>query len=201
MPLVQGLLLGASFCCSIGPQSLFVLRQGVRREKAVLVAALCTLADFLLIAVALAGADGIVAVVPNAEVIAAWAGGGFMLLYGCFTLAAVTWKPSSSPELTAVSASLAIAGAALAISLLNPQVYLEVVVIVGLAGLHFPAGERWLFGLGVAVISPLWFFGLVLFGGRLAPFVSRPSVALAIDVVVSVAMIGLGLAILLGQGL
>ena len=201
MPLVEGLLLGASFCCSVGPQSLFVLRQSVRRDGALMVAALCTLADCLLIAIALIGADGFVAVAPDAAVIAAWAAGGFMLGYGCFTLAAATLGKESSPGLARAPASLASAGAALALSLLNPQVYLEVVVIVGLAGLHFPAGERWLFGLGVALISPLWFFGLVFFGARLSPLLSRPSVVLAIDVVVGGTMIGLGVAILLGQAI
>ena len=167
MPLVQGLILGASFCCSIGPQSMFVLRQGMRGQDAVLVAVLCTLADFALIVIALVGADAIVAVLPMRKRVAAWAAGGVMLGYGCFTLAAATRKKAGRPDLPRAPAAFAIAGAALAISLLNPQVYLEVVVIVGLAGRHFPAGERWLFGVGVAVISPLWFFGLVFSGDEL----------------------------------
>lgn len=122
-------------------------------------------------------------------------GRGFMLAYGCMTLVAAARRKSSSADLPRAAASLAIAGAALAISLLNPQVYLEVVVAVGLAGLHYPAGDRWLFGMGVALVSPLWFFGLVLLGRRIAPFASRPSVGIAMDIGAGLAMIGLAAAI------
>jgi arginine exporter protein ArgO len=119
-----------------------------------------------------------------------------MLGYGCSR-----WQPPPEGKSSLTLAGLrhrSLAGAAFCDQPAQ-QVYLEVVVIVGLAGLHFPAGERWLFGLGVALISPLWFFGLVFFGARLSPLLSRPSVVLAIDVAVGGTMIGLGLAILVGQ--
>jgi L-lysine exporter family protein LysE/ArgO len=199
MPLVQGLILGTGLCCSVGPQSLFVFRQGIRGEAAVLVALLCTLVDFALIVIALVGADAIVTIVPDAEGIAAWAAGGFILAYACFTLAAAARKTGDVTEPAKEAAALAaIVIATLALSLLNPQVYLEVVVMVGLVGLHFPAGERWLFGLGVALISPLWFFGLAYFGGRIAPLMSRPSVLRTFDVAISLVMIGLAIAIFWG---
>ena len=199
MPLVQGLILGASLCCSIGPQSLFVFRQGIRGEAAFLVALLCTVVDFALIAIAIVGADAIVALVPKAESIAAWAAGGFILVYACFTLVAAARKTGNVADPAKEAAALAaIVIAALALSLLNPQVYLEVVVMVGLVGLHFPTEDRWLFGIGVAIISPLWFFGLAFFGALAAPLFTRPSVLRALDVVMSLAMIGLAATILWG---
>ena len=197
MPLVQGLILGASLCCSVGPQSLFVLRQGIRGEAALLVALICTLVDFALIAIALVGAEAIVAVLPNAEGIATCAAGGFVLAYACFTLAAAARKTGNAPGPAKEAAALAaIVIATLALSLLNPQVYLEVVVMVGLVGLHFPTGERWLFGIGVALVSPLWFFGLAYCGGRIAPLVGRPSLLRTLDVAMGLAMLGLAVAIL-----
>jgi L-lysine exporter family protein LysE/ArgO len=200
MPLVQGLILGASLCCSVGPQSLFVFRQGIRGESAFLVALLCTLADFALIAVALLGAEAIVAVVPHAAGIAAWAAAGFILAYACFTLAGAARNPRDATDSGQRPGALAaVVIATLALSLLNPQVYLEVVIMVGMVGLHFPAGERWLFGVGVAVISPLWFFGLAYCGRRIAPLVERPALVRAFDVIMSLAMIGLAIAILWGE--
>ena len=56
LPLAKGFLLGASICMTLGPQSAFVLRQGVLRQRAFCVAMICTLADFMLIALAAAGA-------------------------------------------------------------------------------------------------------------------------------------------------
>ena len=194
MSFVQGLILGATLCCTVGPQSLFVLRQGIRGQAAGLVALLCTLSDFSLIAVGILGADAVAGLAPDVEGIASWAAAGFMFAYGSFALAAAQ-RRTNDPELPRVRATFAIAGAALAISLLNPQVYLEVVVIVGLASLHLPPEERWLFGLGVALISPLWFLTLVVFGRRIAPWFGRPSVARLMDMAVSYLMIALALGI------
>lgn len=198
MSFVQGLLLGATLCCTIGPQSLFVLRQGIRGQAALLVALLCTLSDFSLIAVGIVGADTVASLAPNVEGIASWAAAGFMLAYGGFALA-VAHRGANQPDLPPRTAKFAIAGAALAISLLNPQVYLEVMVIVGLASLHFPPEGRWLFGLGVALISPLWFFTLVMFGRRIAPWFGRPSVVRRMDMAVSYLLIALALGIVLEQ--
>lgn len=86
--------------------------------------------------------------------------------------------------------------AALALSLLNPQVYVEVLVTVGLVSQSFPAGERWLFGLGFAAVSPLWFFGLAAGGRTIAPLLARRKVWRVIDLATGLAMIGLALAML-----
>jgi L-lysine exporter family protein LysE/ArgO len=202
MPLLQGLVLGASLCCSVGPQSLFVLRRGIRGEAAFLVALLCTVIDFALIAIALVGADAFVALVPKAESIAAWAAGGFVLVYACFTLVAAARTTGKVPQPGKEAAALAaIVISTLALSLLNPQVYLEVVVMVGVVGLHFPSDERWLFGVGVALISPIWFFGLAWCGKRIAAVVSRPPVLRILDITMGLAMIGLAVAIILEGGI
>ena len=71
--------------------------------------------------------------------------------------------------------------AALAFSLLNPQVYLEMMALVGAVAIGLPSDEKPLFAIGVAVVSPLWFFGLVAAGRCLEQLFVRPYARLALD--------------------
>jgi L-lysine exporter family protein LysE/ArgO len=202
MPLLQGILLGASLCVSLGPQSLFVLRQGIRGEAGCLVALICTLVDFGLIAAAVTGAEIVVDAVPDLQAVTSWAAVAFILAYGCFALWA-SWRSDAEPGDDATGAvartMVAVIVAALTLSLLNPQVYMEVMVTVGLVGLHFPYEDRWLFGLGVAAVSPLWFFGLVLGGRRAAQHFGRSGVRRAFDLTTGLAMIGLAVVLLCAE--
>ena len=171
MPLLQGILLGAGICGSLGPQSVFVLRQGIRGEAAFAVAMVCTLADVLLISAAVAGADVFILLIPKAANVAAWGTAAFALAYGYLALSAAIRRRPDVGIAQDDGASRAWAlSAALALSLLNPQVYFEMVVLVGGVALQFPPADRMLFGLGVGLVSPLWFFGLAL--GR-SPFRRR----------------------------
>ena len=202
MPLLQGFMLGASLCGSLGPQSVFVLRQGIRGEAALRVALICTLVDFAMIAAAVAGADGLIVFVPNAARIAAWVTAGFVLAYGCFSFAAAVCGRiplELSPASVALRTPAVVLAATLALSLLNPQVYLEMIVMVGGVGLQFPTGERLLFAVGVALVSPLWFFGLAFGGKRLARLLAHPSASWTIDLTAGVVMVAVALAIIVSE--
>jgi L-lysine exporter family protein LysE/ArgO len=200
MAMLQGFILGTSLCASLGPQSLFVLRQGMRGEAPFRVALICTLADFALIIAAIVGAETLVDVAPGLDHVVSWTAVIFILGYGCFTLIEASKRPAAdlgtdgAPRAIRTVATVTVA--ALALSLLNPQVYVEVLVTVGLVSQSFPAEERWLFGLGFAAVSPLWFFGLVLGGRKIAPLFARRKVWRAVDLLTGLAMIGLALAIL-----
>jgi L-lysine exporter family protein LysE/ArgO len=198
LPLFQGFILGASICGSIGPQSLFVLRQGIHGEAAFLAAIICTIVDFAMIAGAIAGAETIVAAFPQAARIASWGAAAFILAYACLSLATAARRPECGTvnmKSHVLSATAAIVMMTLAISLLNPQVYLEMMVMVGVVGLQFASGDRWLFAIGVALVSPLWFFGLVLGGRRMAPLFAHPGIARAADLITGLTMILLALLI------
>ena len=199
MPLLQGFMLGASICGSLGPQSVFVLRQGIRGEAALLVALICTLVDFAMIAGAVVGAEALIGLLPQVESAATWGTALFVLTYGCFSLAAAIRHRASldfSLTTTALGAPASVVAAALALSLLNPQVYLEMGLMVGGFGLQFPMTERIIFAIGVALVSPFWFFGLAAGGRHLSRLLARPTASFAIDVTSSFVMIGLALLII-----
>lgn len=200
MAVLQGFILGTSLCASLGPQSLFVLRQGMRGEAPFRVALVCTLADFVLIAAAILGADAAVDAAPGLDGAVSWAAILFILGYGCFSLAEASRRSrdvvGDDAGRGAARTAATVIAAALALSLLNPQVYVEVLVTVGLVSQSFPAGERWLFGLGFAAVSPLWFFGLAAGGRRVAPLFAGRKVWRAVDLATGFAMIALALAML-----
>lgn len=200
VPLLQGIVLGAGICGSLGPQSAFVLRQGIRGDAAFGVAMVCTFTDFLLIAAAAAGADAIGRSLPHAASIGAWGGATIAAAFGCLALAGALRHRPAVAQVPAVGAlHVQAILVALALSLLNPQVYLEMIVLVGGMALSFPPAERALFAFGVAIVSPLWFFGLVIGGRRLSWLFARPQALAALDGATGLAMLALATAIVVGE--
>jgi L-lysine exporter family protein LysE/ArgO len=200
MPLIQGVVLGAGICVSLGPQTVLVLRQGMRGDAAYAVAAICTTADFLLIAVAAVGAHSVVRLIPDAAGAAAWGAALCCGAYGCFALHSARRQRGGEAGVRPASVVRAQAIlAAFALSLLNPQTYLEMVLLVGSVALVFPPGERALFALGVALVSPVWFFGLAVGGRRFAGLFSRPRAARILDVATGVVMLAMAAALINNQ--
>jgi L-lysine exporter family protein LysE/ArgO len=202
MPFLEGLLFGAGICGTVGPQSLFVLRQGIRGDGVLAVALICTLADVLLIAAAVLGADAFAAVSPSATSLATWAAAMFALAYGYLALATATratLRPARQlPEITA-GVYVWPLSVAFALSFLNPQVYIEMLFLVGGVSLQFAPSNRPLFGLGVALVSPLWFFGLALGGRRCARFFMRPMPIVMLDAGSGILMLGLAALIIVRE--
>lgn len=196
MSLAQGFLLGASICMTLGPQSAFVLRQGVARQNAYGVAMICTLADVLMIAMAAAGASIIGQHFPAAIGIGVWGGALFTLIFGCIALLAAV-----SPRIVSAEVALPrrVIATAFVLCFLNPQVYFEMVGLVGGVALQFAAAERVAFAVGVALVSPLWFFGLAAGGTRLAPLFSRPRAHAALDLVTGLVLVSIAVSMIANQ--
>jgi L-lysine exporter family protein LysE/ArgO len=198
--LLQGIALGVSLCFTLGPQSLFVLRQGMRGAQALQVATICSLSD---VAMVLAGATGfgaLLAAFPSVTTVAGWGSAGLVVVCGGMQLtgALLHVREGRAPPLAVRAASCAIAPA-VAFSLLNPQVYLEMVGVVGSAAIRFAEAERSAFTLGVMLVSPLWFFGLALAGRRLAALMRCKRAAFALDLVTASLMLALGAAMALAK--
>ena len=81
MTFLAGLGLGLSLIVAIGAQNVFVLRQGIRRERIALVIAICAISDAVLIAAGVAGVGAAVAAAPWLVTAARWAGAAFLLGY------------------------------------------------------------------------------------------------------------------------
>jgi L-lysine exporter family protein LysE/ArgO len=195
-PILQGIILGLGICGTLGPQSLFVLRQGIQREAAFSVAMVCILTDLLFIAAAVAGADAIVMLFPEAVSFGIWGGAIFTLVFGCLALLAALQPRTGQITGTFPARTTT---TAFALCLLNPQVYFEMVALVGGAALQFAPAERIVFAVGVGLVSPFWFFGLAAGGWRLSYYFSRPRSQAAFDLVTGLAMVGLATIMIINQ--
>ncbi|MET3564660.1 L-lysine exporter family protein LysE/ArgO [Leifsonia sp. 563] len=188
-----GLGSAASLIVAIGAQNAFVLRQGLRREHVLPIVLICVISDALLIAAGVAGIGVLVKNAPLALEIVRWAGFAFLLGYAVFA-ARRALKPESLTASGAVAGSLAAAvGTCLAITWLNPHVYLDTVLLLGsLSASHGDPG-RWIFGAGAATASLLW-FGLLGFGARFAaPVFAKPIAWRILDGGIAVLMVVLAI--------
>lgn len=196
--LVQGLGLGGGLIIAIGAQNAYVLRQGLRREFALAVATVCFLCDMALIALGAGGFGSLVAAFPALTTIAAWGGAAFLAWYGLRALRSAL-KPGTL-EADGGSARVPSRGravlTALALSLLNPHVYLDTVVLIGgIAGQYALSDRPW-FAAGAMSASLLWFYGLVLGARWLAPLFRRPVAWRVLDLVICAVMWSIALSLL-----
>ncbi len=206
--LVAGLGLGLSLIMAIGAQNLFVLRQGLRREHVIAVAAICAASDAALIALGVSGVGLVLQAVPWLIDLVRWAGAVFLVVYGLLA-AKRAWRPSGQSLDVAATES---AGApapvrtatrlapvvltVLALTWLNPHVYLDTVFLLGtVANTH--GDTRWWFALGAMIASVVWFFGLAIGARYLSRWLATPRAWRILDAVIAVVMIALGVSLVL----
>lgn len=170
IPFFQGMGTGAGLIIAIGAQNAFVLSQGVRREHNWLVAFICSLCDAVLIFIGAAGVGLAVANNPTLREIAGWGGAIFLFYYGYCSLRAALKAEALDEDLAVdFSSRWAVLAATLAVTLLNPHVYLDTLVLIGSLSGQFDGDGRYLFALGASFASFIWFFSLSLGGALLAP--------------------------------
>ncbi|MBJ6637411.1 amino acid transporter [Streptomyces sp. DHE7-1] len=188
---------GLSLIVAIGAQNAFVLRQGVRRDAVLAVVGICALSDALLIALGVGGVGAVVVAWPGAVRAVGIVGGAFLLCYGALAARRVL-RPGDGlrAEGEAAGSRRRAVLTCLAMTWLNPHVYLDTVFLLGsLAADRGPL--RWTFGLGAALASLCW-FAVLGFGARLLGRVlARPTAWRVLDGLVAVTMLALGAALVL----
>ena len=186
---INGLLVALGLIMAIGTQNAFVLAQSLRREHHLPVAALCVICDALLVA---AGVFGLAAVLAHSPIllgIARWGGAAFLLWYGTLALRRAFSNQSLNQGDSAKKRSLrAVLLSALAVTLLNPHVYLDTVLLIGSLGAQ--QTEPGAYVAGAASASFLWFATLALGAAWLAPWLARPATWRLLDLLVAAMMFG-----------
>jgi L-lysine exporter family protein LysE/ArgO len=208
--LLAGLGLGLSLIVAIGAQNLFVLRQGIRREHVLAVATVCAVSDAVLIVVGVSGLGLVLQAVPWLVGVVRWAGFAFLLCYGLLALRRALRPSGETLRVDAGAGAPAGDGAVgqlatrsrlapvvmtcLALTWLNPHVYLDTVFLLGsVASTH--GDQRWWFAAGAAVASVAWFFGLA-FGARyLGRWLATPRAWRILDGVIAVVMIAIAVSL------
>lgn len=193
MPTVAaGFLLSLSLIAAIGAQNLFVLRQGLQRQYVAMCVLFCATADTLLAALGVVGMAELVAGAPHFAQSMAAAGAIFLLAYGGMALGRA-WRGNGTATVPVTSPnawSLVLAQLA-ALTLLNPHVYLDTVVLIGSIGAQQPYHLKWAYLLGTSAASLLWFVSLGYGARWLQPLFARPAAWRVLDGITGATMLAL----------
>ena len=185
----KGLGLGASLIMAIGSQNAHVLKMGLLRQHVGATVLVCMLSDAVLIAAGVAGMGSLIQQSPLLLDIARWGGAAFLFWYGLRAWRAVLANDSLQVAEGAQAMPLQAALlTVLALTLLNPHVYLDTVVLLGsIGGQEAGEGKLW-FVLGACTASVLWFTALGYGARLLAPLFARPLSWRVLDGVVGTVM-------------
>ena len=199
---LAGLGLGLSLIIAIGAQNAFVLRQGLRREHVLAVVLVCALSDAVLIAVGVAGGGVLFTAQPWLVEVIRWVGAVFLIGYGVLAAIRAFRRPTPGADGLRTDGGETVGSLAaamttvLALTWLNPHVYLDTVLLLGSVGSTHGA-DRWWFAGGATLGSILWFTSLG-FGARLlAPLFAKPLAWRVLDGLIAIVMIAIALSLVL----
>jgi L-lysine exporter family protein LysE/ArgO len=201
---LSGLGFGLSLIVAIGAQNMFVLRQGLLRDHVGAVVAICALSDALLISAGVAGAGALLALMPWLDAAMRWGGAAFLVGYAALA-ARRALRPAGGAlrpdgEGCPGSAGLAAAaGTAVALTWLNPHVYLDTVTLLGSVANGHGEG-RWWFAAGAILASLLWFTALGYGARVLRPLLARPNAWRVLDGVIALVMLAVAASLVTGSG-
>lgn len=181
---INGILVAFGLIMAIGAQNAFVLAQSLRREHHLAVAALCVLCDALLVTLGVFGLATLLSQSPVLLGITRWGGAAFLLWYGAQALRrAIQPQALEQTSETGSRSRRAVLLSALAVTLLNPHVYLDTVLLIGSLGAQQAAPGA--YAMGAASASLLWFFTLAIGAAWLAPWLARPATWRLLDLAVA----------------
>ena len=195
---LSGLGLGLSLIVAIGAQNAFVLRQGLRGEHVLPVVLVCAVSDAVLVVAGVLGAGALLDRVPGLLLVFRFGGAAFLLCYAALAARRALRPGALGAEAGGAGVPVATALAtAFALTLLNPHVYLDTVVLLGsIAQTH---GEhRLFFAAGACTASALWFAGLGWGARLLRPLFARPGAWRVLDALVAMVMAGIAASLVLG---
>ncbi len=185
----KGMGLGASLIIAIGTQNAFLLKQGLQRHYVFTCTCICIVCDVLLIAAGVAGMGSLITGNPSLLLWIKLAGALFLLGYG-LRAARAAWRPAALVVGAArePASYMAVVSTTFALTLLNPHVYLDTVVLLGAIGGQQVGAGRFYFGAGAMLASAIWFASLGYGARFLAPLFAKPLAWRVLDAVIAVVM-------------
>lgn len=188
MDYVSGFALGLSLILAIGSQNAFVLKQGLKKQHIFAICLFCALSDAILISAGVAGFGAVTAKYPNIVQIAKIMGALFLLVYGLQSLYASLTKSHAlmggEQTVTSLKKSLLLC---FGFTWLNPHVYLDTLVLVGMVSTG--ADSKLLFAIGAVCASFVFFFSLGYGSRLLSPLFANTKAWNVLDALVGVLMI------------
>ncbi|MET3854134.1 MULTISPECIES: LysE/ArgO family amino acid transporter [unclassified Rhizobium] len=194
---LSGFFLGASLIIAIGAQNAFILRQGLLRSHVFILCLICALSDALLIAAGVGGLGTLVSQSPVLISVVTLGGAVFLGSYAFMAFRRALHPgamQAGAPQALGLKAAVA---TCLAFTFLNPHVYLDTVVLLGSLSAAYQGADRLAYGIGAAVASFVWFFGLGYGARLLQPVFAKPAAWRVLDVIIGVVMSLLAISLLI----
>jgi L-lysine exporter family protein LysE/ArgO len=185
---LPGLLTGLSLIIAIGAQNAFVIRQGLTKKFVFMVILVCVLSDWALMAAGVAGLGAIILQVSWLLEVFRWFGVLYLLWFAYGSVKSAFKNDSLKTDGNHSGTRRQVLLSALAMTWLNPHVYLDTVILVGSIANTFKA-NAWYFGFGAMVGSLVWFFALGYGAKAAAGIMSKPSFWKVLDLVIAAIMV------------
>ena len=187
---IQGFIIGSSLIIAIGPQNLYVINQGLKKNFIFIVVLICSLSDSLLIVCGIYLSNNILSLNPSIITIMKLIGGIWLILYGINKIKNSRNHVINNKEFNEASFTK-VAMTTLAITYANPHVYLDTVILLGSISVNFDS--KLYFGLGAIFASFVFFFSLGYFSNFLSQYIKSQKVWFYIDNVMGFLMLFYGL--------
>jgi len=189
---LSALMLSAGQIIGIGPQNAFVIKQGLGRSHVMPIVLICVVCDALLISAGVLGMGSLIAGLPLFVKTVTWLGAAFM-----FWLAYKAFRAALAPSGLTLGDSVerdrkVVIRTILAVTLLNPYVWLDTVVLIGGLSSAYGPGSQLSFILGSITASLTWFLAIGFFAGKLGPLFEKPSSWRMLDLVIGLVMLTTG---------
>ena len=187
---IQGFIIGSTLILAIGPQNLYVINQGIKKNFVLIVVLICSLSDSLLIVFGIYLSNNILSLNTSIITIMKLIGGIWLIIYGINKIKNSRQHEIKSNEFNEASFTKVVL-TTLAITYANPHVYLDTVILLGSISINFDS--KILFGLGAICASFIFFFSLGYFSNFLSKYIKSPKVWFYIDNVMGFLMFFYGL--------
>lgn len=184
-----GLLLGGSLIIAIGSQNAYVLKQGLLRSHVFLICLICSLSDAILIAIGTTGIGKIIENHPDWLKAITWFGAAYLFTFGIMSFRSALSNQTllATAENTSQNTKVVIS-TVLALTFLNPHVYLDTVLLIGSIASPYTNTDRVYFTLGAVSASFIWFFALGYGARLLIPLFKQPSAWKILNTVIGLIM-------------
>ena len=187
---IQGFIIGSSLIIAIGPQNLYVINQGLKKNYILIVVLLCSLSDSLLIVCGIYVSNSLLNLNESLIISMKLIGGIWLILYGINKIKNSNSHNIENKEFKELSLNKVVF-TTLAITYANPHVYLDTVVLLGSISVNFD--NKFYFGLGAIVASFVFFFTLGYFSKFLSKYIKSKKVWFYIDNIMGFLMLFYGL--------
>ena len=193
----KGFVIGAGMIIPIGAQNSYVLAQGIKKNYHIIAATICILCDFILMSIGVYGGGAIItsnAILFNTMT---WGGVLFLSVYGGLFFKSFLFPAKNQESVIAdLRSRKAVIATTLAVTLLNPHVYLDTVMIIGSISSQYAAADKLSFLFGTALASLTWFYALSFSAAKLSKWLSKQRVQRIINLAISVIMWGIALSLI-----